>query len=179
MKPRAISKVGTLAILALAAASLLLAIFVVRPIVVAPGRARERLVRLLCETDYRALLRDCREVQVRVRRGDLEAGIYGAGHNRKLEAVNFPQGILTIQPSSVIITNDDVILQMQSIPSYGVVAYAEDYPVDRYNLGDVELIPGLWYFDENYHAYADRREYIDALVAEGKRRNKRTESRSE
>jgi hypothetical protein len=172
MKPRAISKVGILAIVVLGAASLLLALFVVCPIVVAPARARERLVRLLCETDYRALLRDCREVEARVRRGDLEEGIYGAGLNRKLEAVNFPQGILTIQPSSVIITNDEVILQMQGVPSYGVVAYAEDYPVDRYDLGDVELIPGLWYYDENYHAYADRKDYIDALVAEGKRRNR-------
>ena len=172
MRPRAISSAVILAISALVVGSLLLGLFVIRPVVVAPAHARERLVRLLCETDYRALLGDCRELEARVRRGDLKAGTYGVRLNAKPEAASFPQGILNIQPGHVVIMNDGrVILEMLGAPSYGVVAYPEDYPVDRHVQGDVELIPGLWYFDENYHAYADRKKDIDALVAEGKRRN--------
>jgi len=66
-----------------------------------------------------------------------------------------------------------VILELQGIPSYGVVAYPED--VDHYVQGDVELIPGLWYYDENYDMYADHKKAIDALVEKGKRRNASTE----
>ena len=57
------------------------------------------------------------------------------------------------------------ILELQGIPSYGVVAYPED--VDHYVQGDVELIPGLWYYDENYDMYADHKKAIDALVERG------------
>ncbi len=58
---------------------------------------------------------------------------------------------------------------MLGAPSYGVVAYPEDYRLGHQ--GKVELIPGLWYYDENYGMYADRKKDIDALIEQGKRRN--------
>jgi len=161
MRSTAISSVAILAILSLVGASVLLALFVIRPIVVAP---RQRLLRLLCETDYRAVLEGCRELSARVRRGDLKAGTYPVRCDPRPETASFPQVILDIQPGYVAIENDgQVFVEMLGAPSYGVVAYPEGYRVAHQ--GGVELIPGLWYYDENYEMYADRKKDIDALVA--------------
>ena len=164
---KAISNVASLAVLGLVVTSLLLALFVIRPIVVAP---RQRLVRLLCETDYRALLEGCRELSSRVRRGDLKAGRYPVRFDPRQENASIPQVILNVQPNHVTIEDDGrVIVEMLGAPSYGVVAYPEDYRLGHQ--GKVELIPGLWYYDENYGMYADRKKDIDALIEQGKRRN--------
>lgn len=157
------------AVILMTTISLLVGLFVVRASTRLRRSYRHRLVRLLCETDYQVLLEACRELSARVARGELKAWTYGVRRNPAAEASTFPQVILAIQPAYVLIEKDGrVCLEMFGYPSYGVVAFPKNYQIGDYHLGDVELIPGLWYYDEDYQRYADRREDIDSMVERGR-----------
>jgi hypothetical protein len=134
-----------------------------------------RLERLLCETDYQVLLEACRELSKRVTTGNLKPGTYWVRYDRDLKAsqFQFPQVILDIEPGFVkISSNGWVMLEMGGIPTYGVSAYPEAFRTD-YPHGNIELIPSLWYYDEDYSdKYPEWQKRIDELIQKGKMRQK-------
>jgi hypothetical protein len=134
-------------------------------------------VRLLSETDYQALLEACRELSKRVTAGDLKPpGPYWIriDKNPKASQFQFPQLILDIEPVFVHIDAEGwVMLEMGGIPSFGVVAYIEVSEADSSFQANIELIPGLWYYDEDYRdEYPKWQKRIDALIQKGKMRQK-------
>jgi hypothetical protein len=130
-------------------------------------------VRLLCKTDHQALLDACRELSRRVARGDLKSGRYNVCHDPHPDVAGFPQPILDLGPSSVVIGDDGGVMlaMMGGLDHYGVYAYPDDYKKPTFvgsKLGDKELIPGLWYYDDGYEINSRYHKKIDALIQKGK-----------
>lgn len=136
-------------------------------------KSRQRNVRLLCETDYPALLEACRDVSRRFARGELKKSEYMMRIDPDPEALRFPQPILDLEATRVVINNDGrVAVELGgSLHHFGVFAYPEDYeyeePLSRY--GDKDLILGLWYYNDGYHERPGFGDDIDALIENGKR----------
>jgi len=140
--------------------------------VVHSKRAQQRLVHLLCETDYHVLLESCRKMSKRVATGDMRPGAYWVRIDKdpKASQFQFPQVILDIEPVFVHIDSEGwVMLEMGGIPTYGVVVYPEDF-MTGFD-ANIQLIPGLWYYDEDYdERYPKHQKEVDALIQKGKMR---------
>ena len=135
-------------------------------------KGRQREERLLSETDHQTLLEACRELSRRVTTGDLEPRQYNVRLKRHPEASRFPQAILDLEPTYVIITTDGrVMIELHGgFLHYGVMAYPEDYkePFINFKYGDKKLIDGLWYYDEDYEGNPKHQKKIDKLIQKGK-----------
>ncbi len=136
---------------------------------------QQRQVRLLCETDHKALLEACRELSGWAARGDLkQGGTYNVRRDRHPKASRFPQPILDLNPSYVYIDENDsgrVMVEMHGgLLHFGVQAYTEDYkkPFPSFEYGDKELIDGLWYYDDGYLDNPEYDKRIEALIQKGK-----------
>jgi len=141
-------------------------------------KADQRLVHMLCETDYQALLKACRELSQRVAAGDLEAKPYTLRSplpwpvraTPAPEAASFPEAILDLDP--VVVEVDPYGLVRVLFYTYsdqGLLAYPENYRgYDQ--LGGVELVPGLWFSDGNYRPdlRSEFTEHVDELIRRGK-----------
>jgi len=132
-------------------------------------------VRLLCETDYQALLEACREISRRVAEGDLKSGRYNVRHNPHPDVAVFPQPIIDLGPTCVIVSDEGAVQieMMGGLDHFGVSAYPDDYkkpPFVGFKLGDKKLINGLWYYDDGYEANPRYYKKIDALMQKGKSR---------
>jgi hypothetical protein len=142
-------------------------------------KSRHGLVHLLCETDYQVLLDSCRELSDRVAQGQLKSGSYWVRIRNQPNAkqFNFPQIIFDIEPAFIHIDTEGwVMIEMTGIPFSGIVAYPGDSKVGS-EIGDVELIPGLWYYCEDYRdEYPDLMKKIDALIKIGQIRQRQRDS---
>ena len=143
-----------------------------RHIAVEGKKAQQRQERLLCETDHQALLEACRELSGRVTAGDLKPAHYRVRMNPHAEASQFPQHILDLEPTYVEIESDGRI-RMElcgGFIHFGVIAYPEDF---RRQGGswhrEIQLIPGLWYYDDDYIEDSEYKKIIDALIQKGKK----------
>jgi len=124
--------------------------------------AKGRQVVLLYKTDHQDLLRACRELSARCKAGDLKPGQYNVLWNPAPEAKSFPKAILAIPPSHVIIDKDGWVMVaiIGGMAHCGVVVYPEG---NQKGLGDKELVPGLWYYDDGYHEVPDYEKHIQSL----------------
>jgi hypothetical protein len=145
-------------------------------------KGKQREVRLLCETDHHVLLEACRELSRRVTTGDLKPQQYNVRLNPHPEASRFPQAILDLEPTYVIINPDGhVMVELHGgFLHYGVMAYPENYekPIINFKYGDKELIPGLWYYDEDYDGNPKQQKRIEELIQKGKMRRMKTNTDS-
>jgi len=141
------------------------------------ARYAERMrVDLLCKTDHQALLKACRELLRKVEAVELNTGFYTVRGSIfspcSPEASQFPQVILDIKPRDVFIRRDGyVTLEMHGgMDHFGVQAYPDDFkePFKGFKYGDREIIPGLWYYDENYVYDPDYDKRIEALLQKRK-----------
>jgi hypothetical protein len=133
-------------------------------------RAEHGRDHLFCETNYEELLAACRDLSKRAAAGELKGKQYFVHlGNRDPETLSFPQVILDLEPSFVIIdtTNRGMvwIALMPGPDSFGVVAFPEGSEED----GEVKLIDGLWYFDGDYSEESPQyRESINAKIEKGR-----------
>ncbi|MBC8472030.1 MAG: hypothetical protein H8D56_21440 [Planctomycetes bacterium] len=138
------------------------------------NKGNQRLTRLICETDYQALLKACRELSRRVTTGDLEPNQYRVRLDPHPEASSFPQEILDLKPTFVRLYKDrKVRIELHGgFLNYGVTAYPEDYQYDpNLHYNEKQLIPGLWYYDDDYRDKNPKHQKrIDALIQKGKMR---------
>ena len=159
-------------IIALAAYLGYFAIWAIRDL----NRMEARRPVLLYETDHRALLEACRELSRQVATGRLEPGSYQIHGNPDIETRQFPQLILDLTPVRVEIDEDgDVDLMMSPGVFYGVRAFPEDYEVsldELYKYGDdvwgIELIDGLWYYDEDFQKHPEHKKVVEELLKKRK-----------
>ena len=149
----------------------------------------EERTQLLCKTDHAAILRACRDLMARVRSGELKAGAYHIRYMRRSEVTSsFPQAILDLDPLTVYLDTlppspyvdidappafigQRVYLEVQGWHShrFGAIAYSEDYSGDPE--GDLELIDGLWYYDDHYAEDSKCRQRVNALIQKCTREN--------
>lgn len=131
--------------------------------------ATDRQIRLLCETDYQVLLDACRELAEDVGKGELKPGLYHARANPDPEVSRFPEVIVHLNCTSVEINADGrITIELAGgFDHFGVIAYPSDYMYDPHlSYGDRSLIPGLWYYDDEYAHNPEYDEKIDALIRE-------------
>jgi hypothetical protein len=129
---------------------------------------QQRQERLLCETDFQALLEGCREISRMYAAGDLNKSEYMIRINPDPEVSKFPQVILDLEPTYVDIASDGKV-QVElfgGFVHYGVCAYPENYkaPFSGFSYGDRELIDGLWYYDDGYLKNPEYAKKIETLL---------------
>jgi hypothetical protein len=135
------------------------------------NKARQRLVRLLGESDYQVLLEACRQLSLPATAGELSFGTYWVRVDRQPRLLQVPEAILAVEPLYIRIDPEgDVLLEMGGIPYYGIVAYPGISKEDYGFRGNAELVPGLWYYDEDYRDEHPRHKArVDVLIRQGRR----------
>jgi hypothetical protein len=131
------------------------------------GRFRSHK-RLLCKTDYKLLLKACRE---------LPKPIQNPGrryYSAKSISKNPPEGmssdskkiIFNLNPTTFFVdeTGRIVVDLGNSHWSFGVNAYPEDFNEPFFYYGDRELVPSLWYYDEKYNYDPNYSNEIEAMI---------------
>jgi hypothetical protein len=141
-------------------------------------KSEQRLVHMLSETDYQAVLNACRQLSQRVAAGDLEAKPYRLRSplpwvipvTPAPEAASFPEAILDLDPSVVVVYPYGLVrVLLQVYPDQGLLAYPENYR-GHDQAGNVELIPGLWFTDGNYRPdlRSEFTKHVEELIQRGK-----------
>lgn len=136
-------------------------------------KGKQRQMHLLCETDFQVLLKACKQLSNRVAAGDLKPQQYNVHVKPHPESSRFPQPILDLEPTYVIIdARGSVMIELHGgFLHYGVIAYPEDYkkPPD-FEYGDKKLIDGLWYYDEDFKGNPEYQRHIEELLQKRDRR---------
>jgi hypothetical protein len=140
-------------------------------------------VRLLCKTDHQALLEACQDLSRQVASGKLQCRSYRLRPwPWPPRAVSkLPRAIRTLRPTDVSVNHDGrVIVEMfGGFTHFGVYAYPESYEKSfpGFKYGDRQLIPNLWYYDDEYHKDADFDRTIDAIMKRFGEHNTRSSAR--
>ena len=137
------------------------------------SKDRQRLVRLLSETDHQALLEACRKISKEVSAGNLAPNRYHIRRNPDPEVSRFPQLVLDVEPLYIDVSSDGrVSLEISGAFHHcGVTAYPENYEksIENFTCGDKKIIEGLWYYEHGYNPKYDDK-WIESMLKKGKRR---------
>lgn len=123
---------------------------------------QQRRVLLLCKTDHQALLKAGRDVlsqnpqNPKDRLNPRLKGIKISCDFPVPNGIQIPQAIRDLKTRRFLMDYDGYLsLEVSGSRdhSFGVNIYPEDYkkPNRFFKYGDRELIPGLWYYDYEYH----------------------------
>ena len=132
---------------------------------------------LLYETDHQELIKACRELSGQVVTGKLKLGSYQIHGNPDAETRQFPQLILDLDPLRVDIKeNGHVDIMMSPLVMYGVYAFTGEYEgslEELFRSADgvvtaVELIDGLWYYDEDFRKNPEHKKEVEELLKKRK-----------
>jgi hypothetical protein len=130
-------------------------------------RMESRRPVLLYQTDHRELHEACRELSKQVVAGELKIDqyrFYRFMGNPDPETQLFPRSILDLKPFQVYIEKNGCIdLIMSPTVMYGVRAHP-----DGLKHGNIELVPGLWYFDEDFRVHPEHKKEIEDLLKKRK-----------
>lgn len=128
--------------------------------------------RILSRADHQALLSACQNLAEQVRTGKLKAGSYQIRPFADPEVSGFPRAIRDLRPAQVLVDRDGrVMVEMfGGLAHFGVYAYPEGYrePFSGFKYGDRELIPNLWYYDDEYYKDPEFDKTVDAIVKKRK-----------
>ena len=134
-------------------------------------RAQERL---LCKTDYKLLLKACRSLPKPVQSPGRRY------YSAKSVSKNPPEGlsrdstkvIFNLNPTTVFVDERGrIVVDLGDTHwNFGVNAYPEDFnePFPFFDYGNRELVPGLWYYDEQYNYDPNYANKIEAMIEKNK-----------
>ena len=127
-------------------------------------------VRLLCKTNHRTLLEACQELAGQVKEGNLKPDEYRFRSWRSGAAGRFPEPIQALRPTYVLIDEDGrVTIEMfGGLTHFGVHAYPKDYKVRFPGFKYGELIPNLWYYDDEYQRDPQFDRSVSKLLERGR-----------
>ena len=137
---------------------------------------QRRRIRLLYYTDHEELLKAGRGI---LRQGPKDLKnyhYYGPMHIDGFPVpgnVRIPKVVKKLRPHAVLINfSGYVVLQMHEnvIERFGLRIYPEDFKTrSRYfSYGNKQLLPGLWYYDRDYHNNPRYDKVIDYVIQNGK-----------
>ena len=123
------------------------------------------------QTDHEALLEACMEISKRVTSGEIKVDYnrtyYRLSDDLDPEKKLLPKPILDLAPSQVYIEKNGMVdITMSPVVPYGVRVYPVG--VKRPYYGDLELIPGLWYFDKDFVSHPEHKREIEELLKKKK-----------
>ena len=138
--------------------------------------AQQRRILLLYHSDHEALLKAGREI---LRQGPKDPWNYpfiGIQHIDGFPVpreVPIPKVVHQLRPHANLINrNGYFVLQMEeTAKGFGVKIYPEGFKTPRYygfKYGNRELIPGLWYYDDEYDLIPEYNNTIDYIIQKGK-----------
>ena len=134
-------------------------------------QATQRKVRLLYETDHKALLEACRTVLKEAREGKWEYRQYNIRLKRDPDADKLPEQILRLNPTYIYIWQKCIGIELNGgLHDFGVTAFSEDYEFEGH--GDKKLLDRLWYYSDGYREVPDYEKYIESLRPESKEQEK-------
>jgi hypothetical protein len=139
------------------------------------NRLEARRSLILYESDHQALLEACRELSRKVDAGQLKPGCYSLYGTPDPETKQFPQPILDLEPLQVIIEkNGQVNIFMWPSVMYGLIFFPDEdedslaeEPKDNYEGWRIELIDGLWYYDEDFLKHPKHIKEVEELLKKG------------
>jgi len=120
---------------------------------------------ILYETDHEMLLTDCREIMRKAAAGTFPVGEYlFADHPvSEIQTLKIPESIMRLNPMKIIVDEKYLEISMHGgWYHFGVVAYKKNKYVDT-ALGNMELIDGLWYFDDEFYENDNYEAYLKSL----------------
>jgi hypothetical protein len=168
--------VSPVVLLACLSGAIVLVALLIAPLVsfrVEVGKAQAVRDRMLSQMNHQSLLDACRDLSLRASQAGVRRGsIYRVQEWRQAGLPNLPEIIEKLNPASIEVDRPDMILVALSdnhSHRFGVAMY----PTDRVGpyFYEVEIIPGLWYFDDDYRDDdVQYRKKIDALIAKGRSR---------
>ena len=134
-------------------------------------RMQSRRPLLLYKTDHQALLEACREISERITSGEIKIDYnhtyYDYSGDLDPEKKLFPKPILDLKPFHVYVEGNGMVdIFMAPVVPYGVRVYPEGMKRDYY--GDLELIPGLWYYDQDFVSHPEHKKEIEELLKKRK-----------
>lgn len=144
----------------------------------------EAKVELLCNTDYKSLLEACRDLCEQVKLGNIKPNTYYLDYVPNNLEISLPEIILNLKPGNVTITSGYVRIVLHGGTYYlGVYAYYTNYSelpshITKFKDEDIELIPGLWYYDYET-TNTSSREKIDSMIQIGRAKLKENEAESD
>jgi hypothetical protein len=136
---------------------------------------QQRRVLLLYHTDYEALLKAGRDI---LKQGPKDPWNYrplGPIHINGFpvpSGVRIPKIIRKLRPYATLINfYGYVVVQMkEGVVGFGVKIYPEGFkePHRDFEYGNRELLPGLWYFDDEYSHDPEYDKKIDEIIKKGR-----------
>jgi len=141
-------------------------------------RIQQRRALLLCNTDHQALLKAGRDVLSQIPKDSLNPqpkGIKISGNFPVPNDVQIPQAIRDLRPRRCLVNYNgylSVEVSESRDHSLGVNIYPVEFekPHGKFIYGDRELIPGLWYYDYEYHYDPNKYDKrIDELIKKHKK----------
>jgi len=136
---------------------------------------QQRRVLLLYHTDYEALLKAGREILKQGPRDPMNYRPFGPIHINGFpvpRGVRIPKVIRKLRPYATLINfNGYVVVQMkEGVVDFGVRIYPEGFraPHRHFEYGNRELLPGLWYFDDEYSQDPKHDKKIDEIIKKGR-----------
>ena len=137
--------------------------------------AERRRALLLYHTDYEALLKAGREILHQGPKDPYNYIYLGPQHIEGFPVprnVRIPKVIRKLRPhASLINRNGYVVLQMEEgIIGFGVKIYPAGFkaPHADFNYGNRQLLPGLWYYDDEYDNDPEYERKVNELIEKGK-----------
>jgi hypothetical protein len=135
-----------------------------------------RRIRLLYYTDHEELLQAGREIPSRGPKDPKNYRYLGPMHIDGFPVprnVRIPKVVHKLKTHANLINfNGYVVLQMkEGVIGYGVKIYPESFKAPRstyFRYGNKELLPGLWYYDEEYRHIPQYDKTIDYIIKKGK-----------
>ncbi|MHC4509291.1 MAG: hypothetical protein ACYTAO_10100 [Planctomycetota bacterium] len=129
--------------------------------------------RLLCRTDHKVLLAECRELhrQLSVENPEIDKHEYIKVPDSELS--NFPV-IRRLGGRVFASINGAVWIELgDTMRHFGITARTEDFlnrSSSDHSYGDRELVPGLWYRDDRYNRRTDYDKVVEKLLQRNKYR---------
>jgi hypothetical protein len=146
------------------------------PRAIGPKMHQMRRVRLLYHTDHEELLQAGREILRQGPKDPKNYRYYGPMHIDGFPVprrVRIPKVVHKLKTHANLINfNGYVVLQMkEGVIGYGVKIFPEGFKAPRshyFSYGNRELLPGLWYYDEEYRYIPQYDKTIDSIIQKGK-----------
>ena len=137
---------------------------------------QRRRIRLLYHTDHEELLKAGREILKKGPKDPMNYHYYGPMHIDGFPVprnVRIPKVIRKLRPHAVLINfSGYVVLQMQESVTkrFGVRIYPEGFKTRShyFSYGNKQLLPGLWYYDIDYHNNPQYDKTVDYIIQKGK-----------